>query len=112
MGHIAHLGKQTSLSKARWSKFPSISPSIKREALHLNSLSPFIQGYFVPSLVEIDAVVLQKNVLMSALHFLSFVIISSWKSIPFTQGCFVPSLVEIFPMVLEKKVEKFTIEKC
>ena len=52
----------------------------------------------------------EKDVLMSALHFCSFVIISSWKSIPFTQGCFVPSLVEIFPMVLEKKVEKFTIQ--
>ena len=90
--------------------FVIISPWKKSRALHLNKLEfPSPKGCFVPSLVEIGSVVLEKkifnfvNVFLSTLgkgHGPSFE--QSW--IPFTQGCFVPSLVEIGPVVLEKKI--------
>ena len=68
-------------------------------------LNTFPQGCFVPSLVEIDSVVLEKKIfLISSMFFGYFVIIPLGKGhfpsfegnwIPFTQGCFEPSSVEI-----------------
>ena len=65
----------------------------------------FSQGCFVPSLVEIGPVALEKKIfLISSMNFRYFVIISPLKGvdpsfeqnwIPFTQGCLVQSLVEI-----------------
>ena len=80
---------------------------------------PFTQGWFVRSLVEIDPVVLGKEIfLILSLYFRYFLIISLGKGrgpsfeqtwIPFTQGCFVPSLVEIGSMVLEKKMKIWNV---
>ena len=81
---------------------------------------PFTLGCFVPNLVEIGHVVLEKNIFIflyiSSMYFCYFVIISSWKMrgplfeqtwIPFTQGCIVPRLVEIGQVVLEKRIFNF-----
>ena len=74
-----------------------------------NGLSPsaFTQRYFVPSLVEISPVVLEKKILNFINVFSPFgkrngPLFELW--IPYTQWCFVPSLVEFGSVVLEKKV--------
>ena len=69
------------------------------------------QGCFVPSLVEIGTVVLEKKIFkFHQCTFCFFVFISPWKKgwvlpmnqfqiwIPFTKECFVHSLVEIGPV--------------
>ena len=76
-------------------------------------------GGFVPSLVEIGPVVLEKKIFkIPLLYFHYFVNISPWKRgwsfiwtnwTPFTQECFVPILVEIGPVVLEKKMEMWNV---
>ena len=97
-----------------FSLFRNYLPLEKGRALHLNNLESLIQGYFVPSLVEIGPVVLEKKIFKSC----QFIFINSqlsplWEGrgpsfeqtwFPFTQGCFVPSLVEIGSVVLEKKI--------
>ena len=75
------------------------------------------QGCFVPSLVEIGSVVLEKIFLISSMYFCYFLIISPWKR----AGPFIwrnlnslhprilcrPILVKIGSVVLEKKIFKF-----
>ena len=85
-----------------------------RNYLPLKKGGAFTQGCFVPSLVEMGSVVLEKKIfLISSMYCHYFVIISPWKRdrpfiektwIHFTQGCFVPSLVEMVPVVLDKKI--------
>ena len=74
---------------------------------------PFIKGCFVPSLVEIGQVVLERKIFMFSSIY-TILLLSplgkrwgpsfeqSW--IPFTWGCFVPSLIEIGPVVLDRKI--------
>ena len=78
---------------------------------------PFIQGCFVPSLVEIGSVVLEKKIFKFCQCIFAISQLSplgkgrgpsfeqTW--IPFTRGCFVPSLVEIGSVILEKKIYEF-----
>ena len=85
---------------------------------------PFTRGCIVPSLVEIDPVVLEEKIFkfrqcifaISSMSFRYFATVSLWQGrgfsfeqtwISFTQWCIVLSLVEIRPMVLEKKIIKF-----
>ena len=75
---------------------------------------PFIQGCFVPSLVEIGSVVLEKKIFEFCKCIFTISLLSplgeGWGPsfeqtwIPFTQGYVVPSLVKIGPVVLEKKI--------
>ena len=76
----------------------------------------FIQGCYVPSLVKIGTVVLEKL----SVSFCNFVIISSWKrALPFMWTNLNPlylrmlfySMVEIDQMVLEKKMKMWKINK-
>ena len=82
--------------------FPIISPSPSFE----QTWSPYTRGYFVPNLVEIGPVVLDRKIFKSY----QFIFIISrfcplWEGrsplfkkktwVPFTKGYFVPSLVEI-----------------
>ena len=99
--------------------FVIISPSKGGKASFVQTWIPFTQGYFVPSLVEIGPVVLEKKIFKSY----QFIFIISklsplWEGcgpsfqqtwIPFTQGYFVPSLVEIGPVVLEKKIKMWKV---
>ena len=48
-----------------FSLFRNYLPLEKGRALHLNNLESLIQGYFVPSLVEIGPVVLEKKIFKS-----------------------------------------------
>ena len=48
--------------------FVIISPSKWVGSSHLNYLDPFIQGCFVPGLVEIGQEVLEKNIKMKSLR--------------------------------------------
>ena len=67
----------------------------------------------MPSLVEIDPVVVEKEEFLNYVNvFLQFLIISPWNRmgpsfeetwIPFTQGWLMSSLVEIGQVVLETK---------
>ena len=70
---------------------------------------PLIQGCFVPSLVDINTMVLQ----IPSTYFCYFVnlkgVVFEQTWIPFTKGCFVPSLVEISPVVLEKKIKMWKV---
>ena len=61
-----------------FSIFRNYLPLEKGGARHLNKLEPFTQGCFVPSLVEIGPVVLEKTLILS-MYFRYFVIISPWK---------------------------------
>ena len=73
---------------------------------------PFTQGCFLPSLVEIDPVVLEKKILKVCQCIFAISLLTplgkgrgpsfeqTWILI--TQGCFVPGLVKIGPVVLEK----------
>ena len=80
---------------------------------------PFNQGYFVPSLVKIGPVVLEKKIFKSCQFFfinsqLSPLLVGRGPSfeqtwIPFNQEYFVPSLVEIGPVVLEKKMKMWKV---
>ena len=80
---------------------------------------PFTQGCFVPSLVEIGPVVLEKKIFKFCQCIFTISSLSplgkgrgpSFEQIwiPFTQGCFVPSLVEIGPVVLEKKMKMWKV---
>ena len=72
------------------------------------------QGWlsFVPSLVEISAVVLEKKIFkfrqcVSLFNNYLNLEKSVGLWIPFTEGYFVPSLLDISPVVLEKKIFKF-----
>ena len=75
---------------------------------------PFTQGCFVPSLVEIGSVVLERKIFEFRQIILAISKLSSlWRGqgpsfeqnwIPFTEECFVPSLVKIGLVVLEKKI--------
>ena len=70
------------------------------------------QGCFVPSLVEIGSVVLEKKIFKFCQCIFAISLLSplgkgqgpSFEQIwiPLTQGCFVPRLVEIDPVVQEK----------
>ena len=66
-----------------FSLFRNYLPLEKDGALHLNelaNLNPFTQGCFVPSLVEIGPVVLEKkDFLISSMYFQYFIIFSQWK---------------------------------
>ena len=97
--------------------FPNYLTFRKSVALHLNKLeSSYHSDDFVPSLLEIGLVVLEKKIFKSC-QCIS--IISQWSLlweergpslqqtwIPLTQGYFVPSLLEIGPVVLERKIFK------
>ena len=73
----------------------------------------------MPSLVEIDPVVLKKKIFKVGQCIFAISLLfplgkgpgpsfdQTW--IPFTQGCFVPSLVEISPVVLEKKMKMWKV---
>ena len=89
MGHIAHLRKQfksintynyiITLIKRRKNTIIIILMRIKWFFFEQNWI-PFTQGCFVPSLVEIGSVVLEKKIsLISTMYFHYFVIISPWK---------------------------------
>ena len=79
----------------------------------------FTQGCFVPSLVEIGPVVLEKKILKFRLCIFTILKLSRFGKgrgpsfeqtwIPFTQGCFVPRLVEIGPVVIEKKMKMWKV---
>ena len=92
-------------------------PLEKGGALYWNKLeSPSHKGCFVPSLVEIGSVVLEKKIFKFHPCIFTISLVSplgeGWGPsfeqtwIPFTQGYFVPSLVKIGPVVLEKKIFK------
>ena len=95
--------------------FVIISPWKKEGPSFEQTWIPFTQGYFVPSLVKIGPVVLEKKIFKSC----QFIFINSQLSplgkgrgslfeqtwIPYTQGCFRPSLVGIGSVVLEKKMK-------
>ena len=76
-------------------------------------------GWFVPSLVEMGLVVLEKKILKYFQYNFTFSLLSSLEKghgpsfeqtwIPSTQGCFVPSFVEIGPVVLEKKLKMWKV---
>ena len=94
----------------------------KGGALYLNNLeSPFTQGHFMPSLVEIGPVVLEKKIFKRCQFIFSISQLSHlWERsghsfeqtwIPFTQEYFVPSMVEIGPVVLEKKMKMWKVYK-
>ena len=90
--------------------FVIISPWKRVGPSFEQSWIPFTQGCFVPSLVEIGSVILEKKLfLILSMYFRYFVIISPWERvgpfiwtnlIPFNQWCIVPSLVEIDPVDL------------
>ena len=135
MGHIAQLRNSSNIKKTHLQIALHYYTNYERKNifsylriewfLFVKSWIPPIQGCFVPSLVEIGPVVLEKVLKFSQWIFLYFVIISliisfnkfespSTKNtlyqqtwIPFTQGCFVPSLVEIGQVDLEKTIFKF-----
>ena len=72
----------------------------------------YTQGWSMPSLVEISAVVLEQrfsklvnNCLLCCYYFPSEKKFE-WNWIPFTQGCSVPSLDDIGLMVLEKLINR------
>ena len=72
----------------------------KRAVLHLSKLKHFVSNNcFVPSIVEIGLILLEKNFV----NVFSFDL--TW--IPFTQECSVPSLIEIGILVLEKRILNF-----
>ena len=87
-----------------------------KESYCLWVISPRIWNVlcFLPILVEISTVVLEKQIknFIFSMYFLFFVIISPWKMVwpfiwtnlnPLYQTvCFVPSLIEISPVILEK----------
>ena len=98
--------------------FPIISPLGMEWSFIWTDFVPFSRGYFVPSLVEIGPVVLEKifkscqfifiiSQLYPLLEGLGPSFEKTW--IPFTQGYFVPSLVEIGPVVLEKKMTMWKV---
>jgi hypothetical protein len=78
---------------------------------------PSPQKWFVPSLVEICPVVLEKKILKYFLYIFTLLLLSPLREgrrpsyeqtwIPSPQGWFVPSLVETGPVVLEKKILKY-----
>ena len=83
-----------------------------------------IQGYFVPSLVEIDSVVLVKKIFKNLVNVFSLYccnlpfykgLVRSFKKklIPFTQGCFVPILMKLAQWFYRnsQKYEKVTTIK-
>ena len=94
--------------------FVNISPWKKERPFIERPWIPFIQGYFVLSLVQIGSVVLEKKIFkISHCIFCNFIIIAFWKKAkpfiwsnlnPYTQGWFVASLVEIGLVVLEKRI--------
>ena len=77
----------------------------------------FMQEFFVPSLVEIGSVVLEKKIFYLSQCFSTISNLSSLEKergssveriwITTTQGCFVPNLDEIDPAILEEKAFKF-----
>ena len=77
-------------------------------------LIPFTQECFLPSLVEIGPVVLEKKIFFIFQGIFTFSLLSPlgndwWSSfeqiwIPFPQGLFGSNLIEIGPVVLEKKI--------
>ena len=86
----------------KFHQFRYYLPLEKDVALHLKKFESLLpKRCFVPSLVEIGSVVLEKKI--SKFRHCIFVIISSWKKtwpyafeqtwIPITKGFFVPSLV-------------------
>ena len=95
---------------------------------HWKKVGPFIwekiwifysQGCIVPSLTEIDPVVLEKKIFKFRQYIFTLLLLShrgkglgssfeqTW--IPFTYGCFVRSLVEIGPEVLAKKKKMWKV---
>ena len=86
-------------------------PSFEQTWIHLT------QGYFVPSLVEIGSVVLEKNIFEFRQCIFTISLLSplggGWGPsfeqtwIHLTQGYFVPRLVDIGSVVLEENIFKF-----
>ena len=84
-------------------------------ALHLNKLEclPFTQGCSVPSLIEIDPVIVENKIFEDFIKVISLfhdnlplekggtLYLKKVENL-FTKCCFVPSLVEISPVVLKK----------
>ena len=80
---------------------------------------PITQWCFMPSLVEIDPVVLKKKIFKVGQCIFAISLLSplgkgrgpsfeqTWIRI--TQGCFVPSLAVIGPLVLEKKMKMWKV---
>jgi hypothetical protein len=77
---------------------------------------PFAQGCFVPSLVKIGPVVLEKKIFKWPHPIFGLWLFPLWKGpgpwfvqfwIPFTKGWFVPSLIEIGLLVLKKIFKSF-----
>ena len=93
--------------------FVIISPWKRAVPLIWKIWIPITQGCFVPSLVEMGPVVLEKKIfkVRQCIFAISwFSPLGKWRDpsfeqtwIPITQECFVPSLVEIGSVVLEKK---------
>ena len=85
-------------------------------ALHLNK----IEKCFVPCLVEIGPVVLEKKIFKFWQCILLFTLLPPFgkgcgpsfeqKWFPFIQGCFVPNLVKIGPVVRETGDQKRSLE--
>ena len=96
--------------------FVIISPWKRAGSFIWTTWIPFTQGCFVPSLVEIGSVVLEKKIFEFCQCIFTISLLPplgegwgpSFKQtwIPFTQGYFVPSLVKIGPEILEKKIFK------
>ena len=91
-----------------------LSPLWKGRGLSFEQMwIPSTKGCFVPRLVQIGTVILEKKIFKYFQYNFTFSLLSplgkgyghsfeqTW--IPSFQGCFVPSLVEIGPVVLEKK---------
>ena len=80
---------------------------------------PLTKSYFVPSLVEIGPVVLEKIfkfcqcifaiLKLSPLRKRHVLSCEKKTWIAITQGCFMPSLVKIGPIVLEKKMKMWKL---
>ena len=76
---------------------------------------PITQECFVPSLVEIGTLILEKKIFRFLQFIFAFLFLSSLgkrcgplfqqTQIPFTHGCFLPSFVEIGSGVLDKKTK-------
>ena len=113
MSHIANLIYSSKFWRRRFFKLAILlsSPLGKGyRPLSLQTLIPFTQGYYVPSLVEIGQVLLLlekilkfRQHIFAILYFLRPFI---WTS--FIKGSFVPSLAEI-GKVVERSGEDFKI---
>ena len=120
MGHIAYQKNHFNCStfvhslyhNVDFEKRKSIIFFMIKWSLFVKHWVPFTKLCFVPSLVEIDPMVLQEKIFRFRHCIFALLLLSPLGKgrgstiekiwIHFTQGCFVPSLVEIDPVVPEK----------